>query len=121
MKYSLLLFALLTFLLTGCKKKHLRYQKVCKSGAIEILLLDVHDSRCPSDTDCIWEGNASVSLRMIKGSEMVDFSLNTHSDFTQDTTVLQRHVELLSVKPYPKSDKTYSLEDYRVKLKVTKV
>lgn len=108
-------------LFSSCKKKNLNYQKVAKTGGIEILLLDVDDSRCPSDVNCFWEGNAEVLLRAKKGDQIEEFSLNTNSAYIQDTTVFNKHIELLDVKPYPISTETYSLGDYKINLKVTNV
>ena len=43
------------------------------------------DSRCPINVVCIWEGNAEISLALIKDAMTTKFELNTHPLFVSNT------------------------------------
>lgn len=79
------------------------------------------DSRCPSDVECVWEGNARADLEMrVSGYDPVRFSLNTHTGFTNDTVINGVRIQLLDVMPYPKSTVSIDPKAYSVRLVVTK-
>ena len=98
---------------------------IYQEGNTKITLLDVMDSRCPINANCVWEGNAEVSMRIEKDNETMDFSLNTAGNINNDlnyptsTTIFDLFIELLDVQPYPEIDVTYTLEDYVISLNVT--
>lgn len=64
----------------------------------------VGDSRCPRPVECVWAGNAEVLFELKRsGYEPKRFSLNTHHQFTRDTTIDGIHISLLNLDPYPES------------------
>ena len=61
------------------------------------------DSRCPSNVQCVWAGNAGVRFLFTRSGHQVDFILNTHGgpQFNSDTTVHGYEIKLLKLSPYP--------------------
>lgn len=76
----------------------------------------ITDSRCPIGALCIWEGNAKVSLSF----NSIRFQLDTHPNFTTDTTLSSFHIDLIDVQPYPHIDSLYTDDQYSVEIRVTK-
>ena len=76
----------------------------------------ITDSRCPIGVLCVWEGNAKVSLIF----NSIQFNLNTHALFIEDTTISSYHIDLINVWPYPHIDSLYTDDQYSVKIRVTK-
>ena len=58
------------------------------------------DSRCPTNVQCVWAGNAEVRLRIVTGATRLDASVNTgiepHSAVTAEV-----QIELVEVTPSP--------------------
>ncbi len=89
-----------------------------------IELVNVDDSRCPSDVTCIWAGNAAVTLRLLQNSTSTDFIL--HSNPGENTgvnqmTVNEFTIELIDVNPFPTSETLgkIELDEYSVELNVS--
>ncbi len=63
----------------------------------------LNDSRCPSNVDCVWEGNAAVRFLFRIDSIQRDFVLNTHggSQFNSDTLIEGYRIKLVDLSPYP--------------------
>ncbi len=61
------------------------------------------DSRCPSNVQCVWEGNAEVRFLFTVDSIQTDFVLNTHggNQFNADTVIGGYRIGLLDLSPYP--------------------
>lgn len=78
----------------------------------------VHDSRCPTNVVCFWEGNAEMSLAFFN-NRVTEFSLNTFLGFTTDTTVLDHRISLVNVQPVPHTDSLYTEKDYFIQIVVT--
>ncbi len=76
----------------------------------------ITDSRCPLNIYCKWEGNAQVSF--IFNSKK--FDLNTYRYFTNDTTILNYHIKLINVFPYPTIDSLISNDKYSTGIIVTR-
>ena len=62
------------------------------------------DSRCPSNVQCVWEGNAEVRFLFTENSIQTGFVLNTHggSQFNSDTVISGYEIKLLKLSPYRK-------------------
>ena len=77
----------------------------------------ISDGRCPVDLRCFWEGNAEIRLIFRKGTQNVEFSLNTAgSYFPNDTLLFGYSIKLIDLLPYPISNLEYKPHDYSVKL-----
>lgn len=78
------------------------------------------DSRCPSDVQCVWAGNAAVQLSLTSSQESsADVKLNT----TLDPKSVQYGgytIQLVGVKPVPKSGTKIPAAEYIATLEATK-
>jgi hypothetical protein len=45
-------------------------QTVDKASKFTFKLIEVEDSRCPPDTNCVWAGNAKVKISIAKGKNV---------------------------------------------------
>lgn len=81
----------------------------------------VSDSRCPIGAVCKWEGNAELSFMFYWDNETNRFSLNTHSTFTNDTTLWGYQISMINVFPYPHTVSLYTVEDYSVEIVITRL
>jgi hypothetical protein len=63
----------------------------------------LNDSRCPTNVQCVWEGNAEIRFLFKVDSIQSDFVLNTHggSPFNSDTIIGGYSIKLLDLSPYP--------------------
>lgn len=78
----------------------------------------VSDSRCPSDVNCVWQGDAQVQILVTTSRRTQEYELHTsdmkpvaHDGFT---------IHLVQLQPYPISVQKIQSDEYRVTLKVTK-
>ena len=79
----------------------------------------MEDSRCPADVLCIWQGEAKISVNVIKDSQdLGNFALSTLEE-----KATQRFesftIKLVEVQPYPSSNKEIKLSDYIITLVVS--
>lgn len=82
----------------------------------------VQDSRCPTDVNCVWAGNAEVALNVNYDKCAAIITLNTHRtpETSDEDKVGGFRVKLIKLDPYPHSQKKISPEDYTATLLVTK-
>lgn len=80
------------------------------------------DSRCPTNVNCVWAGNAEVSLEWVVDKCPTSITLNTHaaSGKGDESKVGGFRVKLIKLEPYPHSEKKISPGDYAATLLVTK-
>lgn len=93
----------------------------------------VEDSRCPTEVECIWAGEARLmfDLNSPEGTETFYWNLYSSSEggmeyYPQGETEVTYGAYLLGnfelkasdLKPYPENEKPIALEDYTVKLLV---
>jgi hypothetical protein len=89
------------------------------SESLEIEFRDVtEDSRCPIGATCIWEGRASIVIRVTKAGEVLgDFTLTSHDGYA-DLAILEISgyvIQLLDVAPVPEVGKgPIEVSDYVV-------
>ena len=118
---GMIIFAgvLAAFIHTGCEKDLELKSTLPLNDTIEIanfetlynyenkliLRMDsvLNDSRCPSNVQCVWEGNAEVRFLFTVDSIQTDFALNTHggNQFNSDTIIDGYSISLLDLSPYP--------------------
>ena len=78
----------------------------------------VEDSRCPEGVNCIWAGNARITVRLRgAGGRPASVELNTGAEPRRHTH-MQYEVELLDLSPYPKEGKATDRRSYVATLKV---
>ena len=99
---------------------------VLTNGALTITFDSVlEDSRCPTNVDCFWEGQARVLVQVkLDEAEAMALEFNTNSapDMNQQSLTAGEYVVALqSLAPYPQEpDTPIEPEDYVATLLVTK-
>ena len=81
-----------------------------------------NDSRCPSDVNCVWAGNAAVKLELSGLGKGKSVTLNTSKagQFVSETVYQGYKVKLLDLSPYPRSTQRIAAGDYQATLLVSK-
>lgn len=78
----------------------------------------IGDSRCPADVQCVWEGNAEISVVIgMAGAATSTLMLNTNPTFATSADYLGFTVSLVALDPYPRTDLA-TTEPYRATLLV---
>ena len=80
------------------------------------------DSRCPTNVNCVWAGNAEVSLEWTLDKCTTAITLNTHatSGAGDESKIGGFRVKLIKLDPSPHSEKKISPSDYTATLLVIK-
>lgn len=100
---------------------HLHEPAIIINGP-EISILNIEDSRCPSDVTCVWEGEVKISVHVVKDKNPLgNFTLTSRAgDRTMATQTVDGYsIQVIEVNPYPVSTKQISLSDYIVTLIVS--
>ena len=78
----------------------------------------VEDSRCPVGTECIWAGNARISITVAaRRQKPRTVELNTNAG-DKSVTIGRRVIELVSVSPERRAGATVPSRSYQVLLRV---
>jgi hypothetical protein len=84
----------------------------------------VEDSRCPTQVECVWTGQARIAISVQpEGADptTVDFNTNPAPDQTVKTAQVGHYIiELQSLDPYPQTPDSIAFEDYRATLVIRK-
>lgn len=81
------------------------------------------DSRCPTDVQCVWAGNAAVRLDVSirgKGSKTLTLNTNNRSPSVDENLYRSYKLKLVDLRPYPRSNRKIAPGDYVVTLLVSK-
>ena len=97
---------------------------IVKEAGIKVSLNSiVEDSRCPKGVNCIWAGNAKVSVKLSKAkgdtASASSVELNTYAG-DKSSTYEGYEVRLVSLDPYPKDGVKTGKDDYVATLMVCK-
>ena len=84
---------------------------------LDVEFSGIEDSRCPSDVTCVWEGRASVTLRIYNQIQYQVITLNTNEAKTFH--VESYEINLIDVLPYPVSTNDIS-QDYVAIISISK-
>lgn len=78
------------------------------------------DSRCPTDVTCIWEGDATVHLKVKTQADEVTAQVHTNEGGERSRKVAAGDfvVTLLRLEPAPRSTQPIEAGAYRVTLRV---
>lgn len=94
-------------------------QTVDAGSKLTFKLIEVKDSRCPADVNCVWAGNAVVKLSIAKGKSAAKmFELNTGIE-PNFISYQGYTITLTELSPTPKSNDS-SAKNYTVKLALSK-
>jgi hypothetical protein len=90
-----------------------------RGTSISIRFVEVsNESRCPSDVQCVWAGNAVVKLSLAaSGAASSGASLNTTLE-PRSVVFAGYRVTLTSLRPYPRSGTTIPQAAYVATLEV---
>lgn len=97
------------------KNVRLNGQYQLANSNLKFSVVEINDSRCPSDVTCIWEGKADVKIE-VESPQKGIITLNTFDNLVD--TVGNYSFELVDVLPYPISTVQVDLEDYDVTLNI---
>jgi hypothetical protein len=80
------------------------------------------DSRCPVDVNCVWAGNAQVTLDLLQDKCTSIVTLNTHqrSQAAEEGKVKGYLLKLVTLEPSPRSDHKTAASDYVATLLITR-
>lgn len=92
---------------------------IATSQGLAIHLLDITDSRCPSDVKCVWAGQVNVTLVVQSQLSKRIISLINSPGHTSTVVFDNYSIQLVDVQPYPKNGRSISFSDYIVTLQVT--
>jgi hypothetical protein len=77
-----------------------------KGSKLTFKLIEVKDTRCPADVNCVWSGNAIVKLSIAKGKSAAKmFELNTALD-PKTITFHGYEIAIKDLSPTPKTTDT---------------
>jgi len=80
----------------------------------------IGDSRCPSDAQCVWEGDAEIGLVFSHDNETADIVLHTHPNYTTAVTVSGYTITLADLEPPASLENPPAPDDYAAHVVVTK-
>jgi len=96
-------------------------QKSVMRDRLRIKFTAVEDSRCPADTNCIWAGNAKVTIQVTnRRGKTQTFDLNTNLD-AKSVEFDGYEITLGDVTPYPRSNVRLDPNGYTARLTVRKL
>ncbi len=96
-------------------------QKSVMRDRLRIKFVAVEDSRCPQDVNCVWAGNAKVTVKVTnRRGESKTFDLNTNLD-AKSVKFDGYEIKLGDVTPYPRSNIRIDPSGYTASFTVTKL
>lgn len=80
----------------------------------------IEDSRCPTDTRCVWAGNARISARVSKNGHTRTIQLNTSGQ--NNAVIVEGYsIKLVRLVPEPRSNIRINRNGYRATLEVERL
>jgi hypothetical protein len=97
-------------------------QKRMMNGRVTIKFISVtDDSRCPTDVNCVWAGNAKIKVQVkVRGGETKTLELDSNLKGNAGTVDAYR-IEISSLTPKRRSNDEIKQSDYRAGFSVTKL
>ena len=97
-------------------------QKTVTKDRLKIKFMSlVEDSRCPTDANCIWAGNAKIKIRVTDFRGRVEnFELNTNGQ-PQSADFAGWHITLENLTPHPKTNVRINRKGYIATLSVSRL
>ena len=97
------------------------HEAASAKGGIRIKFVElVDDSRCPTDTNCIWGGNAKIMVRVTKNGRSKDLELNTGLE-PKEVVFAGYSFRLVGLTPEPRTNIRINRNGYVAKIEVKKV
>ncbi|MEM7819315.1 MAG: hypothetical protein QXD48_00620 [Candidatus Aenigmatarchaeota archaeon] len=141
-KYYLIISLLAVILINGCIKQIQQEETIITSlnnsfklkidqvaiiegESIKIKFLNItEDSRCPSDVVCVWEGQTTVIVNIMKDNKNLGIFTLTSRSGHPDLAIknFDRYsIRLIKVEPYPKTTQKIETSHYVITLNVSKL
>ncbi|GEM_PF-474665 len=79
------------------------------------------DSRCPSDVQCVWAGEARILMVVLQGAEATEVKLVEPGGISQVQIEYGDHLLTYHLTPYPEVARPNTPNDYQLRLQVTRV
>ena len=80
---------------------------------LKMTLLDIEDSRCPSDVLCVWQGTVTAKIKLEKGKQDLGIHNITLADVEENEKTFDGYyIRFTNVEPYPESTKPIEPADY---------
>ena len=79
---------------------------------LKMTLLEVEDSRCPTDVVCVWQGTVSATVQFQKGAQDLGVFSIPMETLEDEQTFDGYYVRLTNVSPYPQSTEPIQATDY---------
>ena len=79
----------------------------------------VEDSRCPTEVDCVWEGDANVRFSFKTGANAHEINLHTTLN-PKDTTIGKFNISLQRLDPHPANTDAIPQNAYKATIVVSK-
>lgn len=104
----------------------IQYDRVVRIPAEDLNLkfIDVvGDSRCPSDTQCVFQGRVEISLQVVRGDRHlgnVNLVRQAGLENGEMVTIDGYSIQLIDVKPSPTTSQPIALSDYRAIVEVSR-
>ena len=80
----------------------------------------VDDSRCPTDTNCVWAGNAQIKVRVTKNGRSHDLTLDTNGP-NHAVKAEGYLIKLVALTPQPRSNIRINRYGYVATLSAEKI
>ncbi|VVC06038.1 Uncharacterised protein [uncultured archaeon] len=98
----------------------LGFNQTATMQELQIKIVNLTDSRCPSDVTCMWQGQAMVLLDINKNNQNLEnFSLSLNDKNLVARSFDHYSIQVINVVPYPISTKKISLSDYDITFKLS--
>lgn len=96
------------------------YNEIVASDGTKVELLEVNDSRCPLNVECVQAGQALVKLKISEPEkeprEVELVGITPLGDGKSSEPMGDGYLLLLDVKPYPQADKQLEQDEIEVEL-----
>lgn len=94
--------------------------EVVAKGGIKLKFIElVDDSRCPTDTNCIWAGNAKIKVRVTRNGRTKVLELNSNLE-PRASTFAGYRFRLVGLTPEPRSNIRIDRNGYVAVIEVKK-
>ncbi len=106
----------------GSQEISLRLNKQAKASRsnLTIKFVAVEDSRCPKDVECVWAGNAKVTIKVTnRRGQSQTFELNTNME-KKSAKFDGYEIKLGTVTPYPRSNIRINQYGYTASFTITR-
>jgi hypothetical protein len=99
---------------------HTQFNQTATIQDLQIKIINLTDSRCPSDVTCVWQGQAKILVDINKGNQNLgNFSLILNDKNLKAQSFDHYSINLIEVNPYPISSNKTHLSDYDITLKLS--